>query len=63
MPARKKPVINRKVINHEISFASQIKIKFAAAATKDEKKNTLDAENLSAIVSKEKINVPAINPN
>jgi len=63
MPARKKPVMKRNVISHEISFASLIKIKLAKAAINDEKKKTLDAEKRSAIVSNEKINVPAINPN
>jgi len=55
--------MNRNIMSQEISFASQIKIKLAEAAIIDEKKKTFEAEKRSAMVSNEKIKVPAINPN
>ena len=63
MPARKKPVINRKANKIVIFFANQRMEMFATAAIKDEIKKTFEELNLSAIEKIANNNVPAIKPN
>ena|SRR6056297_2257884 len=63
MPARKKPVKNRKERILANPLSSQITPKLKSAPKTAHQKNTLDGEKRSAIDKMAKTKVPTINPN
>lgn len=63
MPARKKPVKNRRVSKLIKLLLSQMTPKLNKDPSKALTKNTFEGENRSAIVKTAKISVPIINPN
>ena len=63
MPARKKPVENRKPSNPVRLLFSIVMPRLNKAPNKAQVKNTLEGENRSAIVKSAKTKVPEINPN
>jgi hypothetical protein len=63
MPAKKNPVKTRKIKMLSIPFPLHVMPKLNPAANSAQTKNTLEGENLSAILSMAKKSVPTINPN